>query len=132
MDQGALRSWLDRYGHAWESQDPGAAAAIFTADGTYQWGPFNEPIRGREAIQAAWVYATQGQQKDITFGYEILAVTADHGIARWWASMTTTSSGVAVRMEGIFVIVLDDMGLCRSFREWWNEDPPATGASNYE
>ena len=33
-------------------------AALFTEDGTYAWGPFDEPTAGREAIRAAWNYAT--------------------------------------------------------------------------
>ncbi len=132
MDEKSLRAWLDKYGHAWESQDADGAAAIFAPDATYAWGPFNDPIRGRDAIRAAWEYATRGQQEDIRFGYEILAVTPAHGIARWWASMNVRSTGTAVKMEGIFVITLAADGLCSVFREWWNEDPPATGASAYE
>lgn len=132
MNDAAFRLWLDRYGAAWEAQDAGAAAALFTPDGTYAWGPFSEPIRGREAIRAAWDYATRGQQSDIRFGYEVLAVTGARGIARWWASMTVNATGHPVRMEGIFLVTLDDAGLCEVFREWWNEDPPATGASQYQ
>lgn len=132
MHDAAFRLWLDRYGAAWEAQDAAAAAALFTPDGTYAWGPFSEPIRGREAIRAAWDYATRGQQSDIRFGYEVLAVTDTRGIARWWASMTVNATGRPVRMEGIFLVTLDDAGLCEVFREWWNEDPPATGASQYQ
>lgn len=131
MDEQVLRSWLDAYGRAWESQDAAAAAAIFAEDGSYAWGPFSEPIRGRAAIHAAWDYATRGQQQDIRFGYEVLAVTSTEGIARWWASMTVRATGKPVRMEGIFLISLAADGRCTVFREWWNEDPPATGASDY-
>lgn len=132
MTEAELDSWLGKYGRAWESQDPDAAAAIFTEDGTYAWGPFHEPIRGREAIRAAWAHATQGQQENIKFDYEVLAVSAGRGIARWWASMTARSSGRPVRMEGIFLITLAPGGLCQVFREWWNEDPPATDAAEYQ
>jgi uncharacterized protein (TIGR02246 family) len=131
VNEAAFRHWLDRYGAAWEGQDPDAAAAIFAADGTYAWGPFDPPIAGRAAIREAWDHATRGQQQDIRFGYEVLAVTAGRGIARWWAAMTVRATGKPVRMEGIFLVTLDEQGLCEVFREWWNEDPPATGASAY-
>jgi uncharacterized protein (TIGR02246 family) len=127
-----LNDWLGKYGRAWENQDPDAAAGLFAEDGTYAWGPFNDPIRGREAIHAAWQHATQGQQEDIRFGYEILAVTGARGIARWWASMKVKSTGQTVRMEGIFLLTLTAAGLCKEFREWWNEDPPATDAAEYQ
>lgn len=126
-----LAAWLDAYGRAWEGQDPDAAAGVFAEDGTYAWGPFTTPIAGREAIRAAWEYATRRQQADVDFGYEVLGVIDERGIARWWAGMTTGPAKTRVRMEGIFLISLGDDGLCREFREWWNEDPPGTGASIY-
>jgi hypothetical protein len=127
-----LKAWLDAYGHAWEEQDSDAAAALFTDSGVYAWGPFSDPIRGVEAIRKAWATATQGNQHDIRFGYEILGTTADgRGIARWWASMLALPSRTPTRMEGIFLVTLAEDGRCELFREWWNEDPPATGASEY-
>lgn len=132
MTEAELSNWLDKYGAAWEGQNADAAAALFTDNGTYAWGPFNEPIQSREAIKAAWDYATKGQQENIHFGYETLAVTAERGIARWWVSMKVKSTGVQVRMEGIFLVTLTADGLCTEFREWWNEDPPATDAADYQ
>ena len=132
MTEIELSNWLDKYASAWEHQDADAVTSIFTEKGTYAWGPFTDPIRGREAIRAAWDHATKGQQEDIKFGYETLAVTKSRGIARWWASMTVKSTGQAVRMEGIFLITLTAEGLCSEFREWWNEDPPATDAAEYQ
>ena len=129
----ALNVWLDAYGRAWENQDPEAAAALFTEDGTYVWGPFAAPITGQPAIRRAWETATQGNQAEITFDYEPLARTEDgRYLARWWASMESVQTGQSVKMEGIFLITLTESGQCRVFREWWNEYPPATGASEFE
>jgi hypothetical protein len=132
VNQSIFSKWLDDYGNAWERQDPDAAAAIFSENGTYAWGPFTEPIKGKEAIRDAWRYATQAKQDNIKFGYEVLAVVDGRGIARWWASMESLPSRTPVRMEGIFLVTLATDGRCDVFREWWNEDPPATGASQYE
>ena len=133
MDFEVLNTWLDAYGKAWENQDPDAAAALFTEDGTYAWGPFAEPITGQPAIRRAWETATQKNQAGIAFGYEPLAMTEDgRYVARWWSSMESVQTGQSVRMEGIFLITLTGDGRCRVFREWWNEDPPATGASEFE
>ena len=132
MDFKALSRWLDAYGEAWENQNPQAAAALFTEEASYAWGPFAPPIAGRKAIRRAWEVATRGNQADIEFGHEPLALAEDgRGIARWWASMKSLQSGDLVRMEGIFLITLAGDGLCSEFREWWNEEPPATGASEF-
>ena len=132
MTESEFNSWLEKYGSAWENQDADAVSTIFTETGTYAWGPFTDPIRGRQAIHAAWEHATKGQQEDIKFGHEVLAVTETRGIARWWASMTVKSTGQKVRMEGIFLVTLTADGLCSEFREWWNEDPPTTDAAEYQ
>ena len=68
MTESELNSWLEKYGSAWENQDADAVSTIFTEAGTYAWGPFTDPIRGRKAIHAAWEHATKGQQEDIKFG----------------------------------------------------------------
>ncbi len=46
--------------------------------------------------------------------------------------MKVNATAQPVRMEGIFLVTLASDGLCQVFREWWNEDPPATGASQYQ
>lgn len=127
------QAWLQAYGEAWERRDPDAAAALFVDDATYAWGPFADPLRGREAIHRAIATATRENQADVSFGFEQLAVTDDgRGIARWWAEMGAVAAQQRMRMEGIFLVTLEDDGRCSVFREWWNEDPPGTGASDYE
>lgn len=94
---------------------------LFTEGATYQWGPFEEPLRGREAIRARWTDAV-GAQAEVSFGHEPLAVTEAWGLARWWVSFAVPAAGLRVRLEGIFQIALDDDGLCSEFREWWNAE----------
>src|SRR5258708_6544912 len=85
MTPSAFASWLDAYGRAWTSRDPQAAADLFAEHGTYQVTPFVEPMRGKQAILEYWTNVAQTEQ-NIQFGYEILALTPEQGIARWWAS----------------------------------------------
>ena len=133
MNESTLMSWLDAYVEAWESQNAAAAAELFTETGSYAWGPFAEPIRGREAIRRAWEVAVQQNQEDIQVGYEILAITNDgRGIARCWSSVIAVPTRTRVRTEGIFLVTLTEEKLCSEFREWWNEDPPGTGATEYQ
>jgi SnoaL-like domain len=120
MTANAFVSWLDSYGQAWESRDPQAAANLFAEEGTYQVTPFVEPMRGRPAILAYWTHVAKTEQ-NIHFGYEILAVTPDHGIARWWASFVIVPPGLQTKLDGIFLISLDENGRCVSLREWWHK-----------
>jgi hypothetical protein len=120
MTPHAFASWLDSYGRAWQSCNPQAAAALFAEDGTYQITPFLQPMRGKQAILEYWTNVAHTQQ-NIHFGYEILAVTPEHGIARWWSSFVIVPPGLQTKLDGIFLISLDESGRCRSLREWWHK-----------
>ena len=120
MNEASFKQWLDAYGRAWESRDPQAAAELYANDGSYQVTPFLEPLRGRQAILDYWTEVAR-TEIDISFEYEILAVTERLGIARWHASFVRTPPGLPTKLEGIFVISLNAEGKCTSVREWWHK-----------
>ena len=120
MERGALERWLAAYGQAWEARDPQAAAALFAEEGTYQVTPFVAALRGRAAILEYWREVARTED-GIRFGYEVLAVTAEAGIAHWWASFVRRPPGLPTKLDGIFVISLDAAGQCTSLREWWHK-----------
>ncbi len=120
----ALASWLEAYKTAWEDRDPAAAASLFTDDAVYAWGPFEDPMRGREAIRARWAEVTAAQS-DVQFGYEPLGVLEAGGVSRWWCSFNVDT--LRIELNGIFLVVLSPDGLCSDFREWWNERTSSDG-----
>lgn len=121
MESTTFRSWLEAYGRAWMERDPQAAADLFTEDGAYQVTPFLNPMRGRSAIFDYWVHVAE-TERDIRFGYEILAVTREIGLARWWASFLIVPQGLQTKLDGIFLISLAPDGRCQSLREWWHKE----------
>ena len=54
MDHVAVQQWLDRYVDAWRTYDREAIGDLFTPDAQYRYHPWDEPVRGREAIVASW------------------------------------------------------------------------------
>ena len=121
MNRASFESWLDEYGRAWMDRNARAAADLFAEGGTYQVTPFVDELRGRAAILDYWKHVAQ-TQRDIEFGYEVLAVTSEMGISRWWASFVIEPPGVPTKLDGIFLVSLDDEGRCQSFKEWWHKD----------
>lgn len=119
-DRGALKSWLDAYGKAWESRDAQAAAALYAENGTYRVTPFVEPMRGRKAIFEYWSNVARTEE-NVKFGYEILVASRELNIARWSASFVIAPQGLKTKLDGIFVISLDEQGRCTSLREWWHK-----------
>ena len=120
MERAALERWLAAYGRAWEARDAQAAAGLFAEEGTYQVTPFVAALRGRAAIFEYWREVARTED-GVRFGYEVLAVTAEGGIAHWWASFLRRPPGLPTKLDGIFVISLDAAGLCTSLREWWHK-----------
>src|SRR2546430_1006359 len=54
IDRDAVAGWLDRYIEAWTSYDRERIGELFAEDAAYRYHPFDEPIRGREAIVDSW------------------------------------------------------------------------------
>lgn len=54
MDHAAVQGWLDRYVDAWRTYDREAIGTLFTNDAEYRYHPWDDPVRGRDAIVDAW------------------------------------------------------------------------------
>lgn len=119
MDPAVFKSWLDDYGRAWETRDPQVVARLFAEEATYQETPFVEPLRGRSAISEYWSNATRTQEQ-IRFGYEVLAFGEGSGVTHWWVSFFRLPSRTPVKLDGIFVVTFDQVGLCHKLQGWWH------------
>ena len=76
---------------------------------------------GRPEIFEYWSHVARTEE-NIQFGYEILAVTPELGIARWWASFVIVPQRLQTKLDGIFLITLNADGRCQSLREWWHKE----------
>lgn len=121
MNETQLESWLRSYGEAWETRDGDAAARLFTEDAAYQWGPFEEPLRGRPAIRERWGQATAGQD-EVEFGFELLTAMGATAVAEWWCAFVRPKEALRRNLRGIFLLRFTEDGLCSELREWWNAE----------
>jgi ketosteroid isomerase-like protein len=126
MQRQTFTEWLEAYKHAWENRDGAAAAALFADDARYHWGAFDPPLEGRTAIEARWNQAV-ADERDITFTYRIAAVDGSVGVNYWNTVYTNVDTGVRMEYDGVFVVTLNDAGLCTRFEEWWAERPVDPG-----
>ena len=119
LDPVALETWLKKYGAAWQSRDPAAAAALFSADASYHEMPFDPVKQGRAAIQDYWRTVT-ADQREIRFESKIIAVNGNTGVAHWKATFKLQSTGATIALDGVFVLEFSESGECSSLREWWH------------
>lgn len=112
--------WLAAYGRAWETGDAAAVVALFAPDAAYYETPFDSPMVGLPAIEAYWREGAGQAQRDVVFGFDVVAVVEDRGLSHWTASFVRVPSGVRVRLDGILAARFDPNGRCVEFREWWH------------
>ena len=121
LSEPKFRRWIDAYGGAWEARDGGRFGALFDEDAVYYWTPFEDPLKGRDAIASGFSKAVC-RQRDIDFGARILYVQASLGAAHWSCSYTRAGTAKRVHIDGIFVVQFGERGKALSFREWWHSD----------
>jgi len=124
LEEERISEWLADYREAWRSYDPSAIGALFSEDASYRYHPYDEPLRGRDAIVASWL-----EDKDATGTYEghyqPLVVTGDLAIA---TGTSTYQDGVETRIyDNCFILRFDDDGRCSEFTEWYMRRPDSSG-----
>ena len=117
MDHAAFQTWLDRYVAAWRSGDPADIAALFSPDAAYYYGPYREPVSGRDAIVADWT-TNQDPPGSWEAEYRPLAVDGDVAV-----SIGESRYADGKTYSNIFVCRFDGEGRCREFREWFMQPP---------
>jgi ketosteroid isomerase-like protein len=114
-----IRRWVDAYLEAWESNDPAAAAALFTADGLYRLEPW-ETWNGREEIVRGWLEHADAPG-DATFHWWHVARDGD----LWALEARTGYHDLGRDYSNLWLVELDDEGRARGFSEWWKQNPDA-------
>ncbi|HEX5822960.1 MAG TPA: nuclear transport factor 2 family protein [Candidatus Limnocylindrales bacterium] len=119
MDQAAFQTWLDRYVAAWRSGDATDIASLFSADAEYFYGPYREPVVGREAIARDWT-SEPDAPGSWDAEYRPLAIDGEVAVA-----IGESRYADGRTFSNIFVCRFDGEGRCREFREWFMEKPKA-------
>ena len=123
IDHALVANWLERYIQAWKSYDPAAIGALFSENATYRYNPFDEPLRGREAIVADWLVNPDAPGTYEAY-YKPIAIKENTAVSQG-RSLYYEADGKTLRrqFDNIFVIRFDDQGRCTEFCEWYMEPP---------
>jgi hypothetical protein len=136
-----IQEFMQGYKAAWEQRDPSMFAALFHPDGQYHNTPF-QVQRGTAQLVEYWKRVQL--QEDVQLRYEVLASTADSGIAHWhvtyqvaseelfqiWAKSTGTNLVARKPGDPLPRMVLDGVlqasfsgNRCAEARLWWHSMP---------
>jgi ketosteroid isomerase-like protein len=125
-----VQAWLDRYVHAWETYDEAEIGELFSEDAEYRYHPWDEPVRGRDAIVRDWVAphgsaSTRDAPGTYAAAYTAYAVDDDVAVAvgtsTYWTDATRTGQ---LRMyHNVYLLAFDAAGRCRLFTEYFMKAP---------
>ena len=136
-----IERFMQGYKAAWEERDEAKFVALFTPDGEYHNTPFAVQ---RGPVQLAEYWRRVKLQQDVRLAYEILATTADSGIAHWhvtyqvaseelfaiWARSTGTNLVARKPGDPLPRMILDGIlrarftgGRCAEAHIWWHSMP---------
>ncbi len=133
MTRAEVDRWLERYLASWESYDRDAIGDLFADDVAYRYHPYDEPIRGREAVVASWLgesdqagASTRDEPGTYHASYRAVAVDGDVAVAVGRSTYSDEPGGPAVRVfDNCFVLRFGPDGRCREFTEWYMQRPRA-------
>ena len=131
IDRAGVDRWLDDYVGAWKSYDRDAIGALFADDVEYRYHPYDEPVRGRDSVVAAWREeaafpgASGRDEPGIYDGsYRAVAIDGDVAVAVGRSTYTDGPDGpVAEVYDNCFLLRFDAEGRCREFTEWFVKRP---------
>jgi ketosteroid isomerase-like protein len=131
IDRAAVDRWLDDYVAAWKSYDREAISALFADDVDYRYHPYDEPIRGRDAVVESWL--GEGDHEDASTpdepgtyeaSYRAVAVDGDTAVAVGTSSYRSEPGGPVDKVyDNCYLIRYDGDGRCREFTEWYMQRP---------
>jgi hypothetical protein len=108
-----VQAWLDAYVAAWSSYDRDAIVALFTADVSYAYHPFDEPLRGAEAVADSWL-AERDEPGSWGADYAPALISGDKAIA---TGETRYTDGEVYL--NLWQLEFAPDGRCSRFVEWF-------------
>ncbi|MEA2609382.1 MAG: hypothetical protein QOJ75_1625 [Chloroflexota bacterium] len=126
MTRDDVQRWLDAYIAAWRTYDPAAIGDLFSEAAEYRFHPWDEPVRGRDAIVRAWVAPGDNEsQRDEPDAwearYEPYAVEGDRAVAVGWSRYRAEGDTPEKLYHNCYLLEFDADGRCRGFTEFFIE-----------
>jgi hypothetical protein len=130
-DRRPVDRWLDAYVEAWKTYDRQAIGALFAEQVEYRYHPYDEPIRGRDAVVESWLgegdhpdASTPDERGTYDADYRAVAVDGEVAVAVGASTYRSEPGGPVTDVyDNCFVIRFDSQGRCREFTEWFVKRP---------
>lgn len=113
-----VKTWVEGYRRAWETNDPDDIRALFTDEAEYFLTPSAPPWRGHGEIVAGWLHH---QDEPGTTTFEWSPVVAHDGVAVVRCVTGYPSGSKFGTYDNLWVVRFASDGRAREFTDWWVE-----------
>ena len=117
-----LRDWMERYLHAWRTDEGEAIEALFTEQATYSTGPWDEPWLGLADIVTGWV-ARGDHDLNWEFTYDVVVETPEVGVISGITRYFDNAPSPDTEYANVWIIEHAGDGRASAFSEVWVERP---------
>ena len=121
------RALLNQFAEGWNNGDPARMADSFLPDGVFQPGPFDTPLKGRQAIQDYWRDVPQAQS-DVSFRYGELFVAGSWFSAEFRCTYQRRRTGERVDVKGALFCETQDGKIAEMRMLWERRVTPGSDA----
>lgn len=122
MNRDQVAQWLESYVAAWQTYDRASIEALFAKEASYRYHPYDEPLKGRDAIVESWLEEPDASGT-YEGHYEPVAVEGNVAVAVGTSTYRRKDGSVRDIYDNCFVLRLDDDGRCTDFTEWFMKRP---------
>jgi hypothetical protein len=137
MQRDDVDRWLGAYIVAWKTYDRESITELFADEITYRYHPYDEPLRGRDAVVASWFgesdhagASTRDEPGTYDATYRTIALDGDTAVATGTTVYRPAPGAAPNRVfDNCFVMRFDATGRCREFTEWYIERPDSATPS---
>ncbi|MFF3751479.1 nuclear transport factor 2 family protein [Streptomyces sp. NPDC002018] len=106
----AVDAWVERYVHAWRTNDPADIAALFAEDAEYHETPYTTRWVGRDEIVTGWRDRWEWQQGGWSFEWEIRSVEGATAVVHGVGHYTRLGD-----FDNLWTLAFDKAGRCTRF-----------------
>ena len=107
-----ITDWLEKFKNNWEEKQPEKVLELFTEDVKYFERP--DQVLEKDEIRSEWENIKQ--QEDIELNTKLFSEDSNRFTVQW--NLSYKKNGEKTELNGIYLIVLDDRGLCEEFWQY--------------
>lgn len=112
-------AWMKNFMDSWKALDGKKTTEWLSKKVHYYETPDGEPCKSWDEVLDLWIVVPKNQ-RDIEYSFKILCETEELGVINWRMKrvLITNEGEKKQRIDGIFVISLDEDNKCTFFKQW--------------